>query len=58
VFVLDTSPAGLHGWDRYPLADFPRLDAFVGSDYRAVAAVDGVWIWRRRGCESQELAAK
>jgi 4-amino-4-deoxy-L-arabinose transferase-like glycosyltransferase len=50
-FVLDTSPAGLHGWDRYPLRDFPRLNAFVRSGYRAVADVDGVWIWRRRGCE-------
>ena len=29
---------------------FPRLDAFVRSNYRAVAEVDGVWIWRRHGC--------
>jgi hypothetical protein len=50
-FVLDTSPGGLHGWDRYPLTDFPRLDAFVRSGYRAVAEVDGVWIWRRKGCK-------
>jgi hypothetical protein len=52
VFVLDTSPAGLHGWDRYPMRDFPRLDRFVRSGYRTVADVDGVWIWRRRGCEA------
>ena len=51
-FVLDTAPAGLYGWDRYPLRDFPRLDRFVRSDYRAVADVDGVWIWRRKGCAS------
>jgi hypothetical protein len=51
VFVLDTSPAALHGWDRYPMRDFPCLDAFVRSGYHAVAEVDGVWVWRRRGCE-------
>jgi len=51
-FVLDTAPAGLYGWNRYPLTDFPRLDHFVRSGYRAVADVDGVWVWRRRGCEA------
>jgi 4-amino-4-deoxy-L-arabinose transferase-like glycosyltransferase len=49
-FVVDTAPSGLHGWDRYPLADFPRLQRFVRSGYDAVSIVDGVWIWRRRGC--------
>jgi hypothetical protein len=48
VFVLDTSPAGLHGWDNYPLRDFPRLERFVKAGYRAVAEVDGVWVWRRQ----------
>ncbi len=52
VFVLDTSPSGLHGWDRYPMRDLPRLDAFVRNGYRAVADVDGVWVWRRKGCEA------
>jgi hypothetical protein len=49
-YVLDTAPSGLHGWARYPLREFPRLQAFVAGGYDAVAAVDGVWIWRRRGC--------
>ncbi len=49
-FVLDTAPAGLHGWDRYPLAEQPRLALFVRNGYEARAVVDGVWIWRRRGC--------
>jgi hypothetical protein len=50
-FVLDTAPSGLHGWDRYPMRDFPRLERFVKAGYDAVAEVDGVWIWRRRGCD-------
>jgi hypothetical protein len=52
-FVLDTAPANLHEWGRYPLRDFPRLDGFVRSGYDAVAIVDGVWVWRRRGCETE-----
>lgn len=56
VFVLDTAPAGLYGWDRYPLKDFPRLDGFVRAGYRAVTEVDGVWVWRRKGCEGRGSA--
>ncbi len=51
-FILDTSPAGLHGWGRYPLRDFPRIEGLVKGGYDAVADVDGVWIWRRRGCHA------
>ena len=57
VFVLDTAPGGLHGWQSYPMEDFPRLDGFVRAGYRAVADVDGVWIWRRRGCAAAETRA-
>ena len=49
-FVVDTAPSGLHGWDRHPLAELPRLEAFVRDGYDAVAIVDGVWVWRRKGC--------
>jgi 4-amino-4-deoxy-L-arabinose transferase-like glycosyltransferase len=51
-FILDTAPSGLHGWGAYPVEDFPRLDRFVKSGYDAVAIVDGVWVWRRRGCSA------
>jgi hypothetical protein len=49
-FVLDTAPAGLHGWECCPMAEFPRLNAYVRGSYDAVAIVDGVWLWRRRDC--------
>jgi hypothetical protein len=49
-FVLDTAPANLHEWGRYPMRAFPRLGRFVKEGYDATAIVDGVWIWRRRGC--------
>ena len=50
-FVADTAPSGLHGWDRHPLAELPGLAAFVHDGYDAVAEVDGVWLWRRKGCD-------
>jgi hypothetical protein len=52
-FVLDTAPSGLHGWGSYPMSEFPRLRAFVDLGYQAVAIVDGIWIWRRRGCADE-----
>jgi hypothetical protein len=49
-FILDTAPAGIFRWDRYPLADFPRLDDYVREHYRLVAVVDRVRVYRRLGC--------
>ena len=51
-FVVDTAPSGLHGWDRYPLAGFPELEAFVHEGYAPAAVLDGVWVWRRKGCKA------
>jgi hypothetical protein len=47
-FVLDTAAAGLHRW-RYPMWDFP-LGAYVRERYERIDAVDGVQIWRLKGC--------
>ena len=54
-FVVDTAPSGLHGWERYPLEGFPRLETFVKTRYDAVAAIDGVWLWRRKDCAGGPL---
>ena len=32
-YVLDTAPAGIFRWDRYPLADFPRLEDYLAAGY-------------------------
>lgn len=52
-YILDTAPAGIHGWERYPLARFPRLFRFVRHDYEPLDSVDDVHIYRRRGCEAR-----
>lgn len=49
-YVLDTAPAGIYRWDRYPLADFPRLDGYVRENYDGLGAIDRVRVYRRRGC--------
>jgi len=49
-YVLDTSPSGLHRWNRYPMHRFPRLWEWVKAEYEPVGAVGRVAIYRRRGC--------
>jgi 4-amino-4-deoxy-L-arabinose transferase-like glycosyltransferase len=51
-YILDTAPAGIHGWERYPLHAFPRLLAFVRRSYEPLDSVDDVHIYRRRGCDA------
>ena len=49
-YVLDTAPAGLYHWNRYPLRDYPRLDRYVAESYELIGEVSRVRIFRRRGC--------
>ena len=49
-YVLDTAPAGLYRWDRYPLRDHPLLDRYVLENYEPLDEVSRVRVYRRRGC--------
>jgi hypothetical protein len=49
-YILDTAPAGLNRWDRYPLGDYPRLDRYVAEGYERIAEVSRVDVYRRRDC--------
>jgi hypothetical protein len=53
-YILDTAPAGIYRWDRYPLADFDRLRQYLGAHYERLDTVDGVVVYRRLGCRSVE----
>jgi len=55
-FVLDTAPAGIYRWDRYPLRDFPRLDRYLRDRYEVAGVVDGVRVFRRQGCRPSDGA--
>ncbi len=46
--LVDTAPADLHHWARYPLSRYPVLDAYVAAHYVREAEVQGAVIYRRR----------
>ncbi len=48
-YVLDTARARLGRWG-YPLEASRRLAAFVAASYEPLDVVDGVRLYRRRGC--------
>jgi len=49
-FILDTAPAGIYRWNRYPIDDYPRLRDYLASHYDLVDTVGRVRVYRRRGC--------
>jgi 4-amino-4-deoxy-L-arabinose transferase-like glycosyltransferase len=49
-YILDTSPAGIYRWDRYPVQDYPRLDRYLAEHYEPMGSVGEVRLFRRRGC--------
>lgn len=50
LYVLDTAPSGLYRWNRLPISDFPRLDAWLAKGYEPMDSIDGVRILRRQSC--------
>jgi 4-amino-4-deoxy-L-arabinose transferase-like glycosyltransferase len=52
-YILDTAPAGILRWDRYPIADYPRLHGYLRERYALLDSVDGVAVFRRLGCEAR-----
>ena len=45
---VDAAAAGWDGYDKYPLARYPRLRAYVDRHYRPVEVRAGVVLYRRR----------
>jgi len=54
IFV-DTSPSGIHHWDRVPLSTVPALERYLHERYALVAEVAGARVYRRQpdGIEPQ-----
>ena len=52
-YILDTAPAGIYRWNRYPLRNYPRLDGYVRENYEALDTVGDVQIFRRRDCRAE-----
>lgn len=49
-FVVDTAPADIYRWGRYPIDDYPRLARYLSDSFTLVDTVDRVRIFRRTGC--------
>lgn len=47
-YVVDTAPAGIHEWNKVPLAAFPALDRYLSGHYALVARPGGASVYRRR----------
>jgi hypothetical protein len=45
---VDTAAAGWDGYDKFPVARYPRLSAYLEQHYRPAEARQGVVIYRRR----------
>jgi 4-amino-4-deoxy-L-arabinose transferase-like glycosyltransferase len=52
-FVLDVAPAGLYGWNDFPISDYPRLRDYLASHFEHVDTVQRVRIFRRVGCAAR-----
>jgi hypothetical protein len=55
-YVLDTAPAGIYRWDRYPVEEYPRLDLYLTEHYEPLGSVREVRVFRRRGCAALPAA--
>jgi hypothetical protein len=44
---VDAAAAGWDGYDKFPLARYPRLRAYVDQNYRQVDVRAGVVLYRR-----------
>jgi hypothetical protein len=53
-YIIDTSPAGIYRWDRYPIQKYPRLNEFLAANYEHAATVDQVQIYRRKNCARED----
>jgi hypothetical protein len=56
-YILDTAPAHLKMWEYFPLSDYPQLERFVRRRYEPMVSIDGVQIYKRRGCDVTVVAA-
>ena len=51
-FIVDTAPANLYRWGRYPVSDFPGCGAISTTSSISSRRFREVRIYRRRGCEA------
>ena len=53
-YIVDTAPAAVFRWNRYPLQDYPRPNQYVQTHFEIIDVIDDVRIFRRKGCEAAQ----
>lgn len=46
-YIIDTSPAGFYGYDRFPLSDFPAMQTIIKKEYSLEVTIQGMKLYRR-----------
>jgi 4-amino-4-deoxy-L-arabinose transferase-like glycosyltransferase len=52
-YILDTAPAAIYRWNRFPLHAFPQLQNYINENFDRLDVVDDVVIYRRNQCSSE-----
>ncbi|MCI0603762.1 glycosyltransferase family 39 protein [bacterium] len=52
-YVLDTAPAAIYRWNRFPMEEFPRLQNYIAENFERIDVVEDVVIYRRRQCSNR-----
>lgn len=46
-YFIDTSPAGLHDYENFPIADYPLLNQYLQQNYREEAKIEKSILYKR-----------
>jgi len=50
-FIVDTAPANVFRWGKYPISRYPRLRQYLEAHFDPASTVGGIVIYRRRDCQ-------
>ena len=56
-FIVDTAPANVFRWGKYPIARYPRLRQYVEAQFDPASTIGGIVIYRRRDCQTATALA-
>ena len=56
-FIVDTAPANVFRWGKYPIARYPRLRQYLEAQFDPASTVGGIVIYRQRDCQSATALA-
>ena len=56
-FIVDTAPANVFRWGKYPISRYPRLRQYLEAHFDPASTVGGIVIYRRRDCQGMNPLA-